>query len=114
LLAATRAGASGSDLYKTAADAYTAEGFAGEQNLHHQGGATGYRTRDWVAHPESRERVHMNQSFAWNPSISGTKVEETCIVSENGIEVITASPEWAQISVEIDGREYFSPDVLSI
>jgi antitoxin VapB len=114
LLAATRSGATGTDLYKTSADAYAAEGFAGEQNLHHQGGATGYRTRDWVAHPESGERVQINQAFAWNPSISGTKVEETCIVTENGIEVITTSPDWRQIADEIDGKEYFSPDVLSI
>lgn len=116
LLAATRPGATGADLYKIAADAYTKEGFTGEQNLHHQGGATGYRTRDWVAHPAAGgEQVQKNQAFAWNPSISGTKIEETCIAFEDGIEVITASPGWAQISVEAGGgREYFSPDVLSI
>jgi antitoxin VapB len=114
LLAATRPGANGADLYQTAAEGYAAAGFAGEQNLHHQGGATGYRTRDWVAHPASAERVYANQAFAWNPSISGTKVEETCIVSETGIEVLTASPGWKQIPVEIDGTKYFSPDVMSI
>jgi Xaa-Pro dipeptidase len=114
LLAATRLGATGADLYKVAADGYTTEGFAGEQNLHHQGGATGYRTRDWVAHPASTDRVQINQAFAWNPSISGTKVEETCIVTENGIEVITISPNWSQLIVEVDGREYSSPDILSI
>jgi antitoxin VapB len=114
LLAATRIGATGADLYKTAAESYTAENYAGQQNLHHQGGATGYRTRDWVAHPASREQVQPTQAFAWNPSISGTKVEETCIVFEDNIEVITASPDWAQIAVEIDGKEYFAPDILSI
>lgn len=114
ILAATRPGATGAEIYKIAAEAYAAESFAGEQNLHHQGGAAGYRTRDWVAHPASGEKVLVNQAFAWNPSISGTKVEETCIVTENGIEVITASPGWPQISVEIEGTEYLSPDVLSI
>ncbi len=114
LLAATRPGTTGAEAYQTAAIAYEAAGFAGEINLHHQGGATGYRTRDWVAHPLSNEVVKANQAFAWNPSISGTKTEETCIVFDDEVEVLTTSPEWEKIRVEIDGREYFSPGILSI
>ena len=114
LLAATKPGTTGAELYKIAAAAYEAAGFAGEINLHHQGGATGYRTRDWVAHPASNEVVQTNQAFAWNPSISGTKIEETCIVFGDQNEVVTTSPDWAQIAVEVHGREYYSPDVLSI
>lgn len=114
LLAATRPGATGAELYQIAAEAYAAENFPNEINLHHQGGAAGYRTRDWVAHPTNRETVRTNQAFAWNPSISGTKVEETVIVSGDEIETITASPDFPQIGVEIDGREYFSPDILPV
>lgn len=114
LLAATRRGATGAELYKIAAAAYAAEGFAGEISKHHQGGACGYRARDWVAHPSSPETVQANQAFAWNPSISGTKVEETVLAFDNKIEVLTASPDWAQISVEVNGREYLSPGVLSV
>lgn len=114
LLAATKRGTTGSELYKIAGAAYETAGFAGEINLHHQGGATGYRTRDWVAHPSSNEVVRKNQAFAWNPSISGTKVEETIVTFDDKIEVITASPDWKQISVEVNGQEYLSPDILSI
>lgn len=114
LLAATKPETTGAELYKIAAAAYEAENFAGEINRHHQGGACGYRTRDWVAHPLSPETVRANQAFAWNPSISGTKVEETVIVFDNEIEVLTASPDWEQISIEMDGREYKSPGVLSV
>ncbi len=114
LQAATTPGAVGAELFNIAANAYARENFADEINLHHQGGATGYRTRDWTAHPASADKVFANQAFAWNPSISGTKTEETCIVSENEIETITASPNWAQIKVEINGREYSSPGVLSL
>ncbi|HEX8336148.1 MAG TPA: M24 family metallopeptidase, partial [Pyrinomonadaceae bacterium] len=84
LLAATRPGAVGSDLYRVAAEAYAAEGFPGEESKHHQGGAAGYRTRDWVAHPASAETVQDRQAFAWNPTITGSKAEETCIVSAEG------------------------------
>jgi Xaa-Pro aminopeptidase len=114
LMAATSPGALGSELYGVAAGAYTQEGFAGEERLHHQGGACGYRTRDWLAHPASSDTVQLNQAFAWNPSITGTKVEETCLTFDGGVELITTTPDWPQISVRVEGREYLSPDVLSL
>lgn len=112
LLAATQPGACGAELYDVAARAYAAEGFDGEQHLHHQGGATGYRTREWVAHPASAETVQLNQAFAWNPSITGTKVEETGIAGDEGFEVVTSSPDWPAITVLVNGREYLLPDAL--
>jgi Xaa-Pro aminopeptidase len=114
LLAATRPGAKGSELYGLVADAYAAEGFAGEEHLHHQGGAAGYKTRDWVAHPACGETVVAQQAFAWNPSVTGTKVEETCIVTDEGVELITTTPNWPQIPVRLGGREYLSPGVLPL
>jgi Xaa-Pro aminopeptidase len=114
LLSATRPTVSGSDLYRLAARSYAAEGYEGEERLHHQGGATGYRTRDWLAHPACKETVQLDQAFAWNPSITGTKVEETCIARADGVEVLTRTPDWPQIPVCDAGREYLSPDVLCL
>ncbi len=113
LLSATRPGASGADLYDVAVRAYRDAGFPGEEHLHHQGGAAGYRTRDWVAHPACAERVVEGQAFAWNPSITGTKVEETCIALSEGTEIITTTSGWPSITSEGDGK-YFLPDVLSL
>lgn len=113
-LAATNQGASGAEIYKIAADAYAEKGFGDEINRHHQGGAAGYKTRDWVAHPKSAEIVQNRQAFAWNPSITGTKAEETVITNSNGIEYLTVSPNFPQISTEIDGKEFFAPDILSL
>ena len=105
LFAATRPGMSGSKLYEVAVCAYRDVGYAGEENMHHQGGAAGYRTRDWLAHPQSNEQVQENQAFAWNPSITGTKVEETCIAFKDGVEIITASQGWPTVDVEAGGFE---------
>jgi antitoxin VapB len=113
-LAAAKVGAKGAEIYKIAAGAYAEKGFAGEINLHHQGGAAGYKSRDWVAHPASAEVVKNNQAFAWNPSITGTKAEETVIINENGIEYLTASPNFPRISVEIEGGEFFAPGILKL
>jgi Xaa-Pro dipeptidase len=111
---ATRPGISGTALYKIAANAYASVGAAEEINLHHQGGAAGYKTREWVAHPKSNEVVKENQAFAWNPSITGTKVEETVVVTGDGIDVISKSPDFPVIITTVDGREYHSPGILSI
>ena len=114
LMAATRPGVTGSELYQTAAAAYAEEGFQGEERLHHQGGACGYRTRDWVAHPASAETVQPRQAFAWNPTVTGSKAEETCFATRDGVEILTSTPGWPQIPVLIEGREYSSPDVLQL
>ncbi len=113
LLDATRPGATGAGLYQTAAKAYAEQGFGNEIERHHQGGAAGYKTREWLAHPQSREVVQLGQAFAWNPSITGTKVEDTCLVGPDGVGLITASSEFPQISTTVNGREYFSPGIMS-
>ena len=110
----TKPGVTGRELYELAELAYSEAGFPGEEHLHHQGGATGYQTRDWAAHPLSTEKVQTSQAFAWNPSITGSKVEETCIALEDGIEIITATPGWPSIPIEIEGRPYLLPGVLSL
>jgi antitoxin VapB len=114
LFAATRAGSTGADLYEVAKNAYARVGYPGEECLHHQGGACGYRTRDWVAHPSSSQRVCARQAFAWNPSITGTKVEETCIAFEDRVELITSTPGWPKIDIRIEDQVYSLPDVLSV
>jgi antitoxin VapB len=114
VLAATRPGRSGAEIFVVAARAYSDAGFPGEQQLHHQGGATGYRTRDWVAHPRCTEQVQEGQAFAWNPSITGTKIEETCLVLREGIEMITTTANWPSFPVAVDGRTCLLPDVLSL
>jgi antitoxin VapB len=114
LYAATSPGTKASALYAVAERAYANCGFAGEIDKHHQGGACGYRTRDWVAMPGSGEVVNMHQGFAWNPSITGTKVEESGIVTEDGFEVVTHTDDFPQIETRVDGVSYFSPGILSL
>jgi Xaa-Pro aminopeptidase len=115
LLDATRADATGAQLFDTAAAAYERAGFPGEEQLHHQGGAIGYRAREWVAHPASHDVVRPPQAFAWNPSITGSKVEDTCLIDEESrIDLITASPEWPSSVREIRGSSVRIPEVLEL
>ena len=114
-LSATAIGANGAEIYRAAADAYAEKGFGDEINRHHQGGAAGYKSRDWVVHPASSEIVRNNQAFAWNPSITGTKAEETVLLlRRDRIEYLTVSPDFPKIEVEIDGQEFYAPGILKL
>ena len=95
-----------------AQDAYAAEGFPGEEKFHHQGGATGYGEREWVATPNGSETVVNNQAFAWNPSIRGGKAEDTVILRDGKIEWLTATPELPVIEATLNGNTYPAAGVL--
>jgi antitoxin VapB len=101
---ATVPGASAADVYRAAAEAYASAGYPDEERLHHQGGAIAYRAREWVAHPTAAQRVTAPQAFAWNPSITGTKVEETIVVHDDGgFEVVTHDPSWPAETFHVRG-----------
>jgi Xaa-Pro aminopeptidase len=110
MLDASVAGATAASLFQVAADAYALHGFPGEEAKHHQGGPIGYRSREWIAHPRSPDVLVPPVALAWNPSVTGTKVEETCLVTDGGVEVITSSPGWPASSVTAQGRTLLLPD----
>lgn len=112
LLNATRAGAASAELFRVAQAAYAAQGFPGEERFHHQGGATGYGEREWVATPQGAEAVVNHQAFAWNPSIRGGKVEDTVLLRDGVIENLTATPELPVIAASVEGSTYAAAGVL--
>ncbi len=112
LLHATRAGATSAQLFRAAQEAYAVEGFPGEDRFHHQGGATGYGEREWVATPNGTEVIVDRQAFAWNPSIRGGKAEDTVILQSGKIEWLTATPTLPAIEATVDGAEYPAAGVL--
>jgi Xaa-Pro dipeptidase len=92
LLHATRPGATSAAIYAAAKKAYAAAGAAEEIELHHQGGACGYVERDWVVTPSGQQTVALPQGFAYNPTLRGAKIEDTVLVTNDGVEVLTATP----------------------
>jgi Xaa-Pro aminopeptidase len=113
-LAATRPGAKLSDVFQRAVNAYAETGFAGEWRLHHQGGPAGYEPREFIATPSVTDQVIAGQVYAWNPSITGTKSEDSILVGQNENEVLSTIAGWPEIQVTVDGKSFSRPAILEI
>jgi Xaa-Pro aminopeptidase len=109
---ATRPGAPIREIFAAGCRAYADAGYPDEWTCHHQGGPTGYAGRDYRATPETDALVQPAQAFAWNPSIAGTKSEDTLIATAGGAEILTATPDLPVVRVTIDGFGIERPDIL--
>jgi antitoxin VapB len=103
-IAATRPGRSLGDIFARAQAVYAQTGFADEWRLHHQGGPAGYEAREFLATPGSTDLVSLRQAYAWNPSITGAKSEDTLLVGEDGNQILTSIPGWPTLSVSVEGE----------
>ena len=111
-IAATRVGARIGDVFNAGLEAYAAQGFPQEWTLHHQGGPTGYAARDYRAVEATDGPVLANQAFAWNPSIAGTKSEDTIIATPDGPEIISLSPGMHTGEISAAGLRLRRHDIL--
>jgi Xaa-Pro aminopeptidase len=112
LLHATRDGLASREIFAAAQRAYASVGAAGEIELHHQGGPCGYAERNWLITPHGTERVVAPQAIAYNPSLRGAKVEDTVLLANGAIEILTGTPELPVIETAVEGVPYRSAGVL--
>lgn len=110
--AATVPGTPAAEIFEKAKGWYAEAGVPDEWKLHHQGGAIGYDDREYVIYPGVRQTVQDRQAFAWNPTITGAKVEDTIIAYKDSIEVVTKTGSWPTIDVTIGGKVYPQPSIL--
>jgi Xaa-Pro dipeptidase len=110
---ATRPGRTLGQVFEDLTRAYAENGHPDQWKLHHQGGSTGYNPRDRIGTPGNDIPVYDNQAFAWNPSITGTKSEDTVLCTAGGVEVLTAhSSDWPTIVGRAGGKELRRAGVL--
>ena len=88
---ATRPGRTLAEAFEDCRRFYAEAGFPDAWRGHHQGGTTGYASREVVATPGANHEIQTGQAFAWNPSLEGAKAEETFVLLESGPEVLTRS-----------------------
>ncbi len=108
----TRPGVKINEVFKNGREAYAEFGYEKEWENHHQGGPTGYKTRDFLATPEITAEVKNNQVFAWNPSLTGVKTEDTILVADDEIEIITEDSDWPLTQVEYNNLTFPRPEIM--
>jgi Xaa-Pro aminopeptidase len=109
-LNASRPGVTLSQVYAVIVASYERLGRPGAERDHHQGGTTGYLSREALATPDSTVEIAPPVAMAWNPSLPGHKIEDTILRTAGGLELLTVDPAWP--TVEVDGRP--RPDLLIV
>jgi antitoxin VapB len=112
MIAATRPGFTIGDVFHKAQTLYASTGFPDEWQLHHQGGSAGYAPREFTATPTSTQPIIVGQAFAWNPSITGVKSEDTILVGEHSNQIITEIADWPSIDVKVGDQIIKRPAIL--
>jgi len=112
MMAHTRPGIPAKEVLQKGIDAYQEKGYPEEWKLHHQGGSIGYTGRDYRVHFKTPDIIQENQAFTWNPSITGTKSEDTILATLKGPEMITHPILYPTLSLSVAGISFLRPDVL--
>lgn len=112
MMAHTRPGIPVREVLQKAIHAYKEKGYPDEWKLHHQGGSIGYTGRDYRVNFKTPEIVQENQAFTWNPSITGTKSEDTILATSKGLEMITYPILYPTLTITIEGIPFVRPAIL--
>ncbi len=112
MINATRPGADYAHLFNEMTQAYEDTGFPEEWTFHHQGGLSGFASREQLLLPGlSAKHVKNDQIYAWNPSIAGVKSEDTILV-EDEPKILTFTGDFPVETVQLDGAQQERPAIL--
>lgn len=92
------------DVFAAIQEAYAAVGHEEGWRTGQQGGAAGYDSHEWIATPDSEEPVTAPMGYAWCPSVEGARSEDTYLVTDDRIEVLTKTGQWPTLEASaVDG-----------
>ncbi len=111
-IAATVPGNSMRDIFTAGKKVYAGEGYPGEELKHFQGGTCGYLTREQGLAPDCEYKVQNGEIFAHNPTIKGTKLEDSILVRDNSFEVLSMSDKWPVREIEYSNTVLKRPEIL--
>jgi Xaa-Pro aminopeptidase len=115
-IGSSRPGVKLSEAFGRLIEAYEKVGRAGEWKFHHQGGIAGYLPRE--VHANLRSDVHLREgnAVAWNPTIRGTKSEDTVLIGneQNSILSFPEESTWPALEFEVNDEVVRRPAPLLI
>jgi Xaa-Pro dipeptidase len=101
-----------SEYFEKIVKLYEEVGYQEEWKLHHQGGPTGYGCRELVVKPTTKDCIHTGQAYAWNPTITGTKCEETTFLGKDGLLTLTRTEAWPRRIITTPYGNFEAADIL--
>lgn len=110
----TRPGIKVNEIFLKIIALYETLGFANEWQKHPIGGLIGFQPREYNVTGRTKEVLKANQAFCWNPTINGTKSEDTFLITDDGMELITHTGNFVYIEVDNGKRTILRPDILLI
>ncbi len=112
MMAATTPGRPAVEGFLAGIKAYEEKGYPDEYKLHHQGGAIGYKARDYKVTFQTEEIVQENQGFTWNPSITGAKCEDLMIATSSGPVMLSEPQIFPVLTMQKNGYTFRRADIL--
>lgn len=91
---------------------YEELGYGEEFNKHHQGGPIGYAGRDYRVDFGTSDTVKAHQGLCWNPSITGTKSEDTFVTTAGKRTPITKPVLFDSVTLNVDGFTFVRPQTI--
>ncbi len=114
IISKTETGKSLGDMFFKIREVYIKYGQEAEFEKHHQGGIAGYNSREEKATPDSPIILEPGMLIAWNPTITGTKSEDTFLLMEDEREFLTftRNSKWPKLKFEIEGKFVERPGIM--
>ncbi len=84
---------------------YAELGYAEEFDKHHQG-------REYPVGFDTPGTIADHQAFCWNPSITGTKSEDTVICTSEGVIPVTGPAIFPVNTIEVEGTVFERSGIL--
>lgn len=100
------------EIFEKQKELYLTSDYKDEWKEHFQGGITGYLINDPTNCVNSDRAMTDNMTFNWYITISGTKVEETILISGDDKEIITSNGIWPTKTYEYDGQKFELPQIM--
>ena len=92
---------------------YAELGYPDEWHNHFQGGPTGYVIAD-VTRCLTNKVVQAPQPFEWFITLTGTKVAEVALMTEEKLELVSMGAGWPTMAIETEYGPFTLPDLLLI
>lgn len=110
IFSVTKEGITLGDMFERIKNIYEKYGYGKEFEKHHQGGLIGYNPREEIAKKGSKTVIKKNMALCWNPTITGTKSEDTFVVGDTFV-TFTDKSKWPVVEFEISGKIIKRPGV---